>query len=97
MVVGNGKFSATVRELVHEEKDSAYFLKGPIKQVKPNPDYLNEAATLNLIKESALIKTSDGKPMIYFIKQGMLAGMMADMAKKLASQSEQSFKDLTAA
>ncbi len=97
VVVGNGKFSATVRELIHEEKDSAYFLKGPIKQVKPNPDYLNEAATLNLIKESALIKTSDGKPMIYFIKQGMLAGMMADMAKKLASQSEQSFKDLTAA
>lgn len=97
VVVGNGKFSATVRELIHEEKDSAYFFKGPIKQVKHNPDYLKQATTLNLIKEGVVVKTSDGTPMIYMIKQGMLTGMMADTAKKLASQSEQSLRDLTAA
>lgn len=71
--IGNGNLSATIRELRHEEKKASFFFSGPIKQVKHDPDHQEKAAGLNLVKESVVVSTADGKPMVIFLKGVMFS------------------------
>ena len=89
-VVGFGSYQ-TVCHVKTVEADASTLFNGPVKQVKKTMEAADEhrrrALDYPVIKDSTVVRTKDGRPLLYFLKKGIFAGMSADEQQQLGQQS----------
>lgn len=89
-IVGVGSYQ-TVCHVKTVDADSDTLFNGPVKQVKKTMEAADEHRRLALdyqvIKDSTVVRTKDGRPLLYFLKKGIFAGMSADEQQQLGQQS----------
>lgn len=96
-IVGLGSYQ-TVCHVRTVEADSSTLFNGPVKQVKKTTEAADEhrrrALEYPVIKESTVVKTKDGRPLLYFLKKGIFAGMSADEQQQQGQQSMDAIRRL---
>ena len=88
--VGQAAHRALVTILTLQQDSSALF-GGPNKMVPKTNEaaesYRLHAESYPLITSSTVVKTKDGVPLLYFLKDGMLAGLTEEEKQRLPAQS----------
>ena len=73
-----GAHRAVLSVLIMQEDSSAFF-GGSNKQVDKSQEaaekFRRQAANYPVVQSSTVVKTKDGRPLLYFLKEGMLAGL----------------------
>ena len=96
-IVGLGSYQA-VCHVKTVDVDSSTLFNGPVKQVKKTMEAADEhrrrALDYQVIKESTVVRTKDGRPLLYFLKKGVFAGMSADEQQQLGRQSMDAIRRL---
>ena len=92
-----GRHEISVHKVVHQ-RDSAAYLRKPIKKVDSSSDYFETAKAsekeYHLFKDSTIIESKDGVPFVLFVKKGMFVGQSTELAKFLAEKSLKAIDEL---
>ena len=95
--VGEGSHQAIFHVKILPQHSSNFF-EGPIPQVdksdKSVARFRREAKRYPVIRENTVVRCADGKPLLYFIKGGMIVGMSLDEEQSLPAQSITAIRDL---
>lgn len=80
------------------EEDSSVFFEGKIPAVDKTPEAIVEArrkaANYPELQTSTTVRCVDGRPVLYYIKDGMFAGLSSDEGRDLANASVKAIQDL---
>ena len=99
-IVGEGIHQAAVSILTLQEDSSAFF-GGTNKKVAKSKEaaekYRLEAEDYAVVESSTVVKTRDGVPLLYFLKDGMLAGLTPEERQHLPIQSLSAIRGLVKA
>lgn len=100
--VGSGDFSTNCSVKVLQKHSSTFF-QGTIQKAPQGEKgkeaalkLYRKAASYPVINTSTVVKCEDGRPLLYFIKGAMFAGMSADKQHSLTAQSINAIKELIA-
>lgn len=95
--VGDGAFGAVFSVKVLQ-KHSRVFFSGRIPAVKKSEAsiqrYRQEATHYPVIRSSTVVRCADGKPVLYFIKAGMYAGLAPDEKREKRENSIKAIREL---
>lgn len=96
-IIGLGRDGISAHKVVHQ-RDSAAYLRKPIKKVDSSSDYFKTAKAsekeYRLFKDSTIIESKDGVPLVLFVKKGMFAGLLPELAKSRAEKSLRAIDEL---
>ena len=98
--IGEGPYQVTLHVKTLPQKSSKFF-EGPIPHVdksdKAVTRFRKDAEKYTVIRDSTVVRCADGKPLLYFVKAGMLKGLSEDEKRDLPEQSVNAIRDLTKA
>ena len=96
--VGEGSHLAIFRVKILPQHSSRFF-EGPISHVDKSDEAVKQlrqqAQNYPTIRENTIVRCSDGKPLLYFMKGGMLSGLTPDERRDLPEQSINAVRALT--
>ena len=96
--IGEGAHQAVFSVKILPQHSSRFF-EGPIRQVDKSEEavqrFRREAAQYPIIRENTIVRCSDGKPLLYFIKGGMYTGLSLDEKIDLPERSINAIRGLT--
>ena len=96
-LVGVGTYQALCQVKTVDVESSSLFT-GSIKRVEKSLEATDEhrrrALAYPVIKESTVVRTKDGRPLLYFLKKGIFAGMSTDEQEQQGQQSMNAIRTL---
>ena len=96
-MVGLGAYQA-VCHVKTVDVESTTLFNGPVKQVKKTVEAADEhrrrALEYPVIRESTVVRTRDGRPLLYFLKKGIFAAMSAEEQQHMGQQSVDAIRGL---